>query len=208
MCLCKADDTDGSTLTLTLFRQKLFQYRGLTPIPFLIGMMVFAHPVTWTVVSGGTLAILGELLRYWGVAYAGSLTRVTGGVGAPEVIVAGPFAHVRNPLYVGNIIMYTGIGLMSNALFPWLVCFALVYFVFQYWQIVALEEEFLQKEFGPSYDEFRKQVPRFLPRITRYKNLVQANQQPDWSGALRSEKRTLQAFGFVLAILVILWIRG
>lgn len=169
-------------------------------------MLVFARPLAWTVASGGTLAILGELLRFWGVAYAGSLTRVTGGVGAPEVIVAGPYAHVRNPLYVGNILMYTGIGIMSNALFPWLVLVALIYFSFQYAQIVALEEDFLEKRFGTLYDDFRKNVPAFLPRVTGYQQESQTRQKPDWSSALKSERRTLQAFGLVMTILLVLWL--
>ena len=64
-------------------------------------MVLFALPTTTTVLCGFAVAILGESLRFWGVAYAGSLTRVTGSVGAPEVVVAGPFAYLRNPLYLG-----------------------------------------------------------------------------------------------------------
>ncbi len=113
------------------------------------------------------LALLGESLRFWGVAYAGSLTRVTGSVGAPEVVVAGPFSYVRNPLYIGNIMMYSGVGVMANALTPWLVLIALPYFVFQYSLIVSLEEEFLEKEFGAAYLEYKKNVPRFFPWLMR-----------------------------------------
>ncbi len=206
MYSCKVDSFGRYTLTLLSLRQKLFQYRGYTPIPFLIAMVIFARPTTWTIVPGGTLALLGESLRFWGVAYAGSLTRVTGGVGAPEVIVAGPFAHVRNPLYVGNILMYVGIGIMSNALFPWLVLVALAYFVFQYTQIVALEEGFLEKEFGDAYRTFRSNVPAFVPRWTGYTEKAQEHQKPDWPGALKSERRTLQAFGIVVVTLLVLWI--
>jgi protein-S-isoprenylcysteine O-methyltransferase Ste14 len=191
---------------LLSLRQKLFQYRGYTPIPFLVATVVFARPLAWTMVVGGFLAILGELLRFWGVAYAGSLTRVTGAVGAPEVIIAGPYAHLRNPLYLGNIFTYTGVGIMSNALFPWLIVVALGYFVFQYVQIVALEEEFLEKEFGDSYNDFRKNVPAFFPRLRPYRREAQGHQRPDWNAALRSERRTLQAFGLVTVILILLWL--
>jgi protein-S-isoprenylcysteine O-methyltransferase Ste14 len=170
-------------------------------------MVVFAKPVSSTMIIGGALAFTGEFLRYWGVAYAGSLTRVTGGVGAPEVIMAGPFAFVRNPLYLGNIFLYVGIGVMSNALYPWLLIVATAYFVFQYYQIVILEEGFLRVSFGVAYEDYSKDVPRFLPRMTPFHNGSQAHQRPDWSGALRSEKRTLQAFGMVLVLLLVLWLR-
>jgi len=171
-------------------------------------MVVFAHPNSLTMIIGAVLAILGEFFRYWGVAYAGSLTRVTGGVGAPEVIVAGPFAFVRNPLYLGNIVLYLGIGIMSNAVFPWLLLVAAAYFSFQYFQIVLLEEEFLRNTFGAVYEEFSNHVPRFIPRLSRYRNEVQDRQRPAWSAALRSERRTLQAFGLVVIVLLILWLRN
>jgi protein-S-isoprenylcysteine O-methyltransferase Ste14 len=170
-------------------------------------MVVFAEPESGSMIIGGALAFSGEFLRYWGVAYAGSLTRVTGGVGAPEVIMAGPFAFVRNPLYLGNIVLYVGIGVMSNALYPWLLVVAAVYFVFQYYQIVILEEGFLRVSFGAAYEDYTKNVPRFLPRMAPYHNDSQAHQRPDWIGALRSEKRTLQAFSLVLGLLLVLWLR-
>jgi protein-S-isoprenylcysteine O-methyltransferase Ste14 len=188
-----------------MFRERLFHYRGYTPIPFLVIMLLFARPVAWTMSVGLVVALLGEFLRFWGVAYAGSLTRVTGSVGAPEVIVAGPFAHVRNPLYLGNILLYAGIGVMSNAFFPWLVLVALMYFVFQYSQIVILEEQYLLKTFTASYEDFAENVPRFLPRVSPYRHDAQEHQTADWSGALRSERRTLQAFGLVVLVLIALW---
>jgi protein-S-isoprenylcysteine O-methyltransferase Ste14 len=187
-------------------RQKLFQYRGYMPIPFLLAMIVFAQPTNVTMLVGFVIAALGEFTRFWGVAYAGSLTRVTGSVGAPEVIVSGPFAHVRNPLYVGNIMTYVGIGVMSNALFPWLVIGAFVWFIFQYVLIVQLEEEFLEGHFGEPYLVFKRNVPRFLPRVSPYRGEAQAHQPPRWGEAVRSERRTFQALALVMAILVALWI--
>ena len=187
-------------------RQKLFSMRSYTPIPFLLLMMVFAQPTVIMMALGFCFVILGEFSRFYGVAYAGSLTRVTGSVGAPEVIVAGPFARVRNPLYVGNMLTYIGIGIMSNALFPWLVFAAFVWFSFQYYQIVMAEEEFLEKEFGAAYLEFKKNVPRFLPQLVSYKSSVQEHQLPHWKEAAHSERRTFQALALVLVILLVLWL--
>lgn len=187
-------------------RQSLFQYRSYTPFPFLFAMVLFARPTSTTLLSGVVLTLLGESLRFWGVAYAGSLTRVTGGVGAPEVVIAGPFSYVRNPLYIGNILMYTGVGLMANALTPWLVSVALVYFIFQYSLIVSLEEEFLEKEFGEGYREFKNNVPRFFPRLRPYQNPCQEHQKPNWAEAIRSERRTFQAIVLAMLLLLLIWI--
>jgi protein-S-isoprenylcysteine O-methyltransferase Ste14 len=190
---------------MKLLRERLFTLRSYTPIPFLLVMIIFAQPTMMTMAVGVVLVVFGESMRFWGVAYAGSLTRVTGNVGAPEVIVSGPFAYVRNPLYVGNMLTYIGVGVMSNALFPWLVSAAAVYFAFQYFQIVLAEEEFLVNEFGVGYVEYKKNVPRFIPRVIPYAHSSQAHQQARWQEAVRSERRTFQALGLVLLVLLVLW---
>ena len=187
------------------FRERIFSLRSYTPIPFLLVMIIFASPTTLTMAIGFVVVAAGESLRFWGVAYAGSLTRVTGSVGAPEVIVAGPFSHVRNPLYVGNLLTYTGIGIMAHALFPWLVIAAAVWFGFQYYQIVMLEESFLEKEFGSAYGEFNRHVPRFIPRVSAYLHPAQSKQLANWKEAIHSERRTFQALSFVFVILLVLW---
>ena len=166
-----------------------------------------ADPTTRTLLIGGILALAGELIRYWGVAYAGSLTRVTT-VGAPEVVIAGPYAFVRNPLYVGNMMMYVGVGIMSNALVPWLPIAALMFFALQYSMIVSLEEEFLEREFGAAFLEYRKNVPKFFPRFVPYESPAQEHQRPKWKEALRSERRTLQALAIVILIILALWYFG
>jgi protein-S-isoprenylcysteine O-methyltransferase Ste14 len=189
----------------TDIRQFLFRYRSYTPIPFIIVMLIYAEPTTPSVLLGSVVTFLGESIRLWGVAYAGSLTRVTGSVGAPAVIMAGPYAFVRNPLYLGNILMYLGIALIANALIPWLPLVAVCFFVVQYSLIVTLEEEFLEQEFGATYQEYRNNVPRFLPRLVPYRTPAQANQLPNWKEALRSETRTLQALVLVIGALIVLW---
>ncbi len=191
---------------MTDIRQTLFHYRSYTPIPFLLVMVVFASPSLSLFLAGAAVLALGEFTRFWGVSYAGPLTRVTGGVGAPALVVAGPFSHVRNPLYVGNILMYVGVGIMAGALSPWLVIAAAAYFIFQYSMIVSLEEEFLEKEFGEAYAEYRKNVPRFIPRFTPWSSGAAATQVPDWNGALKSERRTFQAMGLVTLLIVVRWV--
>lgn len=187
------------------FQEKIFSLRSYTPIPFLLAMVAFAQPTAVTMAIGFVVAGCGEVIRFWGVAYAGSLTRVTGSVGAPEVIVAGPFARVRNPLYVGNVLMYIGIGIMSNALYPWLLLAALAWFSFQYFQIVTAEEEFLEKEFGAVYLEYKRNVPRFIPHLSVYVNAAQSKQLSNWKEAIHSERRTFQALSLVLLVLLVLW---
>ena len=191
------------------FQAKIFKYRSYTPIPFLILMFVYQWINVWSFLFGLIIAIAGEWLRLWGVSYAGSETRTTGAVGGTYLVISGPFAHVRNPLYVGNMLMYFGFGIMSYALFPYLQIVALIYFYFQYHVIIKEEEEHLKKVFGNDYEEYCKNVSRFLPKLSAYKNPTIPQPVYNLQAGLKSEKRTLQAFAFVVfTMLIIRIIRG
>jgi protein-S-isoprenylcysteine O-methyltransferase Ste14 len=184
--------------------QFLFKNRSYTPLPFLAVMVIFAHPTIISMIAGFLIAALGEFTRASGVFYVGSETRVTGEVGASKLVTSGPFSRVRNPLYLGNIMLYIGIGVMSMALFPWLQIAALIWFVFQYSMIIADEERFLLDKFGDEFREYLKKVPRFFPRITSpYKSANPT--RIDWSSGWRSERRTLQAFGICTVLIVVIW---
>jgi protein-S-isoprenylcysteine O-methyltransferase Ste14 len=182
-----------------------FKYRSYTPVPFVIIMLFYHNSNIWSLIAGFIIACTGEFLRLWGVSWAGSETRTTGNVGGSYLIVRGPFAHLRNPLYLGNIMMYTGIGIMSFALFPWLQIAGLIFFSIQYYIIVNEEEGYLKKTFGQQYYDYCSNVRRFIPRLTSYK--VSRIEQPDfsWKEGLRSERRTFQAFGFIIFTLLLLW---
>jgi protein-S-isoprenylcysteine O-methyltransferase Ste14 len=185
---------------------KIFKYRSYTPIPFLILMLIFENASAASLVIGFAIALVGELIRLWGVSWAGSETRTTGGVGGSFLVISGPFAHVRNPLYVGNILLYFGIGIMSMSLFPYLQIVALLFFFFQYYVIVKEEEGYLIKTFGQDYNKYLKNVPGFFWRFTAYKD--DSIPQPAFilSKGIKSETRTLQAFGLVALLIIIRWL--
>ena len=179
-------------------RETLFTYRSYTPLPFLALGLIFGRPTVASLVIGAVVAIAGEAIRFWGVGHASSETRVTGSVGGSRLVVSGPFAYVRNPLYVGNILMYTGLGVMANV--PWLIAATLVWFLFQYTMIVSREEQYLASAFPDDYARYRANVHRFLPRLTPYEH--GATERIDWSMAAASERRTFQAFGIATLLMV------
>lgn len=183
-------------------RAWMFRYRSYTPIPFLIAMVVCARPTLLSMSAGLAVVLIGEAIRFWGVSIAGSETRTTGRVGGTYLITIGPFAYVRNPLYVGNILLYCGVGIMSMALFPWLLIAAFLWFVIQYTLIVLQEEEYLAERFGEAYAEYRRNVHRFCPRLTPYRDPSPAPKRASFSEGLASERRTLQAIGLVILLLI------
>ncbi len=186
----------------------LFKYRSYTPIPFVIVMLFYENANIWSLIAGFILVLKGELIRLWGVSWAGSETRVTGKPEGTYLIVSGPFAHTRNPLYTGNILIYLGIGIMSFAIFPYLQIIALLFFLFQYHYIIKAEEEFLLGKYGDDYKHYKENVPKFLWRLSRYKK--QDVKQPPFKlkAGLRSERRTFQAIGIITITIFLLWFIG
>ncbi|RMD48883.1 MAG: isoprenylcysteine carboxylmethyltransferase family protein [Ignavibacteria bacterium] len=184
--------------------QRLFEIRSYTPIPFLIVMLIFAQPTVYSLIIGIIIAVIGELFRLWGVVYAGSETRTTGSVGGTYLVVSGAFAYLRNPLYLGNILLYTGVGVMSMALFPYLQIAALLFFYFQYRMIISEEEKYLSKTFGEAYETYKKNVPRLIPSFKKFKNPGVEQPRLNISAGLKSEKRSLQAFTLITIIMIVI----
>ena len=190
-------DENGSDI-----RRLIFKYRSYTPVPFLLVMIWFARPTVLSLVVGFAVVFIGELIRFWGVSIVGAETRTTGTVGGTFLITSGPFSYVRNPLYVGNMLLYAGVGIMSMALFPWMLLVAIAWFYLQYYLIVTREEEYLAATFGGEFEEYLRNVRRFVPRLTPYRSARPAAKTVDPSEGLSSERRTLQAIGLVVTLVV------
>ena len=178
----------------------LFKSRGYTPIPFLLVALIFAVPVTQLIIIGLLMIIFGEYMRLWGVSYAGAATR-TREAGAPQLVSNGPFAYVRNPLYIGNIFIYVGAIVLSGVWFPYLAIVVFLFFYFQYTFIISHEEDTLEELFKDSYIEYKKCVPRFFPKFSAYKD--KSSVLPQVKKAFRSERSTFIAMGMFLLLFVL-----
>jgi protein-S-isoprenylcysteine O-methyltransferase Ste14 len=120
------------------------------------------HYYIWPIAIGLFVTISGQLIRGLtiGLAYI-----VRGGKhGRPYaegLVTDGIFHHCRNPLYVGNILMLLGMGIIANSLVY--VAIVIPVFLFIYQSIVLAEEDFLRKKFGSGFDEYCKHVNRWIP---------------------------------------------
>jgi protein-S-isoprenylcysteine O-methyltransferase Ste14 len=80
-----------------------------------------------------------------------------------ELTVTGPYAHTRNPLYLGSMLIAAGFAV---ALLSWPVALVLAFgFAAIYVPVIASEERFLRATF-PGFDDYCRQVPRLIPRLT------------------------------------------
>lgn len=183
-------------------RTFFFRYRGITPLPFILILLYQSNLTTTGLIAGLLIVVLGEAVRLAGVRRAGGNTR-TRKVGAKRLSTDGIYAHVRNPLYLGNLLIYVGFAVTAGG--PWmlyLAVIAIIYFSIQYGFIISLEEDTLTELFGEEYRRYTENVPRLLPRLRPWHN---ANQHPPkkWSSVFNSEKSTLLNQAVFLAVLII-----
>ena len=181
-------------------RNILFTNRSFTPIPIVLMIIYFSNPIISFVFYGLFMLIIGESIRMYSVSYAGGVTR-TMNVGAPELCTSGPYSRTRNPLYIGNMLIYLGVVLIAGGKYlSTLFLIVIIYFIFQYSMIISLEEEKLKKLFGNQYEEFCNNVPRIFPRLKPWKNID--NKKPlSIKKVIKTEKRTLQNIFLILLLI-------
>jgi protein-S-isoprenylcysteine O-methyltransferase Ste14 len=104
----------------------------------------------------------GAFLRMWAVSYPGKHTR-SRTIQAPALVTTGPYACVRNPIYLANFLIGLGLVVISDAFL--LVPVYFVLFGLPYRRIVKEEEAFLQEKFGAEFKRYCQKVHRWLPRF-------------------------------------------
>jgi protein-S-isoprenylcysteine O-methyltransferase Ste14 len=187
---------------LSSWRTTVFKNRGsLLALPA-VALAVFGKPSRASVAAGVPLALAGEALRCWAVGYSGVTTR-SDQVTAPRLTTAGPYAYVRNPLYVGNFITALGFTVAFTGASPpgrrfWLGLAGLGTMLAVYAAIVPLEEAYLRATFGADFDAYAERVPRVIPRATPAEP-QQGEYDPRVIGS--AESRTFATFAAMLAAL-------
>ena len=165
-------------------------------------MILFVNPTIISFSIGIILAISGEIIRIWAVSYAGSETRTTQSAGGSNLVTQGPYSLLRNPLYLGNIMIYTGIGIMSNSLFPYLQVAGIIYFSIQYYCIILIEEEYLENTFKKAFDIYKDNTNKFIPGFKPVPDEITSKIEFSLKTGIQSEKRSLHAFIFTTLIIL------
>ncbi len=182
----------------------LFKNRGLL-LSLPAGVLAtFGRPSARSAAVGVPIAIAGELLRCWAVGYAGATTR-NDAVTAPELITAGPYGYVRNPLYLGNFITAAGYAIAFTGKNSPLARYALVAgslgaMAALYAAIVPHEEAFLRSQFGEAFERYCERVPRIVPQV---EPMPGGNGEWDAETLLTAESKTFALFGAMLAALAV-----
>ncbi len=141
-----------------------FKLRGYLMLPPMLFVLLsqFAECEEHVIVFplGMTLLFLGVTLRFWSqlhLHYRLSVSKI--------LTLTGPYAYVRNPIYIGNTLILIGLCAMSELL--WFMPIMLVWCAVVYHFVVRYEETHLTQKYGELYLEFTKRVPRWLPKLSR-----------------------------------------
>jgi protein-S-isoprenylcysteine O-methyltransferase Ste14 len=146
----------------------------------------------------------GEAIRLAGVHHIGVISRTRSDRLGP-LITGGPFAIVRNPLYLGNVLLWTGFAVTARLIWAAPVIAALL--LFEYHLIVLWEESLLEGRYQGIYRDYAATVPRWLPswRGVQRQRAFTGPATFSWRETLFSERGTLIAIavGYFL-----LWVKS
>ena len=173
------------------WRERWAKFAARTRVPVCIMLAVAAcalsNPTAESLLAGIFIGTAGLAVRAWA---AGHLRK------NEELAVSGPYAHVRNPLYVGSLLAGVGLGVAT----AYLVLSAVIATVFLAWFLpVVREEEDHMRKILPGFIEYEQRVPRFLPTLApRYASRTSF----EWRLFLRNREYTaLLGFAALAAIL-------
>jgi len=134
------------------------------------------------IVAGALLVFLSAALRTWAAAYLRTDIVHDTAQHSEALIADGPFRQMRNPLYLGNLLMAAGIGVLaSRSGFIFLV---LANWIFVY-RLIFREEEALRQNQGETFRAYCQAVPRFWPSLRP--RVPSANRSPRWGQAFAGE---------------------
>ena len=160
-------DLAGDSDLLGRIGHACYKYRQHLSIALLVASVVVAQPLTR---SGRVnlaldavafaLVLAGGAVRSWAMGYH-VWRRRHGAEGNRSLVTAGPYALVRNPLYLGTLLISAGVALMSGSV-PLIAVFVVV-FVGGYLAIIHWEESRLTRQFGERYRDYFASVPRLVP---------------------------------------------
>jgi protein-S-isoprenylcysteine O-methyltransferase Ste14 len=157
--------SDQTSPDSTKLGEWLFRHRTALPVPIAAAILVLrtgeAAASVPLVAAGIGMSVAGELIRLWGVRHIGAISRTRSDRLGP-LVDTGPFALVRNPLYVGNILLWAGFALTARL--TWLAPVVVLLLGAEYHLIVRWEESLLVSRLGRAYRSYAARVPRWVPR--------------------------------------------
>ena len=142
---------------------------------------------------GALFCVAAAALRTWGTAYLNPEVMVDARMHTTRLVADGPYRYVRNPLYLGNVLLAIGFGLMASRIGFAVLVLGIIFFSYR---LILREEAGIAASQGESYRAYCAAVPRLLPSLVP--KLPSGGGAPKWADGFLGE-----AFMWLLAIAVI-----
>ncbi|MFQ5514930.1 MAG: methyltransferase family protein [Myxococcota bacterium] len=142
-----------------------FRMRGWIPIPIHATALLFmttTPPRSWENLLSAVGLAVGFWLRAIARVHMGRSSD-TRRLHAEHLVCEGPYAHIRNPIYVGNIAIASGIWILMGL--GWRVPILAALLLVHYERVIRAEERMLLRRHGDLYRDYRRRVPRLLPHL-------------------------------------------
>jgi protein-S-isoprenylcysteine O-methyltransferase Ste14 len=155
--------------TMTVLLPALLLYAGRGPE---IGFGLAPAPAALAVLAGAVLLGLGLALMYRSISLFAAVGRGTLAPWDPtrRLVVAGPYRHVRNPMISGVLSVLLGEGVVLGS--PAILVTAAIFFAVNATYIPLVEEPGLVERFGDEYRRYRRNAPRWIPRLRPWAGAV------------------------------------
>jgi protein-S-isoprenylcysteine O-methyltransferase Ste14 len=161
------------------------------PVGTILGVvfLLLMHPSRRSLWIGGGVALAGSLLRLWA---AGHLEK------GKALARGGPYAHTRNPLYLGSLVMASGILIAGQGY--WLLIPLVAFFLLFYYPVMMREEQELLQGYGSEFLDYARHVPLFMPSLAPTPT---SSSGFLWSRVVKNrEHRTMLGLALTVAFLV------
>lgn len=173
---------------------KLARYRLLYSYVMAALVVVFAQKDMFY--PAFILIIAGAALRIWAAGY----------VKKNDILaISGPYAYVRNPLYLGTFLASLGMFILIKNW--WLAILYIIGFAVFYGAIIKSEEGFLRSKFQDEFDQYTKNVPAFIPRFSAYKGAEDSRFMWEMVAKNHEYNTLLYTIGTVIAIFIVAYIK-
>ena len=153
--------------------QWVYRYRGyLVSLPLIFALICFHWETEeWFIWPLGiSVFLIGVFLRIWAQQHLHYRLRIH-----KIQTITGPYSFLRNPMYLGNILICLGATIISELL--WFVPITFFYCFGVYSFVVRYEETHLLEKYGESYCKYKAEVPRWLPKILSSKPIGLINEK-------------------------------
>ena len=147
------------------------------------------------------VALLGQVVRFFTVGFVprGTSGRNTRGQVAEALNTTGMYAVVRNPIYLGNFIIWFGLSLFMKSV--WFTTVIILFFTMFYERIIFAEEAFLREKFGDAFMQWADATPAIIPQ---FKNWRPPSLPFSWKSAINREYGTFFAIIATFTVLELL----